>query len=211
MRTEDLIRDLSAAPAPHSLRPVAIGALILGATAAAAALFLLIAGVRPDLAEALGRPFVPLKTLLPLAVALLAIGPVLHLMRPEARAGWRLAPLLLSLAGAALLWALSFRGQPAEARFAEVGWLSVAECLGFILLISVAPAIFALRLLRQGASTAPRLSGALAGLATAAMAAAGYSFFCKQDNPLFFLTWYAVAIALVTLGASVAGARMLRW
>lgn len=211
MKTEDLISRLAAEPAPPALRPVAMGGMILGATAAAALLFLAVAGVRPDLAQAMARSAVPLKTLLPLGVALLALGPALHLMRPEARAELRLWPLVVPLALAVTLWLASFAGQPAAARFADVSVLSVAECVGFILLIAALPAVLALRLLRQGASTRPRLSGALAGMATGAAAAAGYSFFCVQDNPLFFLTWYGVAIALVTGGAAVAATRILRW
>lgn len=211
MNTEDLIRRLAADPAPLVLRPVALGALILGVTAAAAAAFLAVAGVRADLAPAMARPWVPLKTLLPLALALLAMVAALRQMRPEARAGRWLGLLLLPLAAAVALWGTSFAGQAPGARFADVSVLSVAECLGLILLIATAPAVLALRLMRQGASVAPRLSGALTGLAVSAAAATGYSFFCIQDNPLFFLTWYGVAMALVTGAGAMAGGRMLTW
>lgn len=211
MKTEDLICRLAAEPALPALRPVAMGGMILGATAAAVLLFLAVAGVRPDLVLVLAQPAGQVKTLLPLALALLALGPALHLTRPEARAGLRLWPLFVPLAVAIALWLASFAGQPAALRFADVSVLSVAECVGFILLIAALPAVLALRLLRQGASTRPRLSGALTGLAVSAATTTGYSFFCIQDNPLFFLTWYGVAIALVSGGAALAATRILRW
>ena len=73
------------------------------------------------------------------------------------------------------------------------------------------PAALALRWLSRGATTSPRLSGAFAGLAVAAGAATGYSLFCVQDNPLFFVTWYGAAIVIVAGLCALAGARVLRW
>jgi hypothetical protein len=51
----------------------------------------------------------------------------------------------------------------------------------------------------------------LAGLAVAAGAATGYSLFCVQDNPLFFVTWYGAAIVIVAGLCALAGGRVLRW
>jgi hypothetical protein len=83
--------------------------------------------------------------------------------------------------------------------------------MGLILLLSALPATLALRWLSRGATTSPRISGALAGLAVAAGAATGYSLFCVQDNPLFFVTWYGAAIVIVAGLCALAGGRVLRW
>lgn len=211
MRTDDLVAALAAAPAAPAFRPARIGAAILAAAALACAAFLLAAGVRDELAAALGQPQVALKTLLPATLCAIALLLALRLTRPEARArGWaRLlaAPVLL----AAGLWLLAFAKTPAGLRFAASTPVAVAECLGFILLLTVPPAAVAFHLLRRGASSAPMLSGALTGLATGAAAATGYSFYCVQDAPLFFVTWYGAAILTGAGVGAWLGARVLRW
>ena len=68
-----------------------------------------------------------------------------------------------------------------------------------------------LRLAARGAPTRPALTGTLAGLVVGSGAAAGYSFFCLQDNPLFYVTWYGTAIALTMIAGAWLGARRLRW
>jgi hypothetical protein len=51
----------------------------------------------------------------------------------------------------------------------------------------------------------------MAGLGVAGGIAAGYSLFCVMDNPLFYVTWYGVAIAAVTALGGLAGGWLLRW
>jgi hypothetical protein len=112
---------------------------------------------------------------------------------------------------AVILWVGTFFVLAPEARFAEVSPRTLAECLGLIPLLSIVPTLAALRILRQGASTAPALSAFLAGLTAASGAATGYSLHCPRDNPLFFITWYSVAILIVTLFALRFGRRGLSW
>lgn len=209
MKTDELIALLAADPAPASFSPGRIALLLLGAVAATAGLFLALAGPRPDLAVALPQPLVLAKTLLAALTCALAMVTVLRLARPQARGGAAL--LLLPAVVAAGLWSYGFATRLPEARFADVTLPAVGECLGFILLLSAIPAVVALRLLREGASTHPQLSAALAGLAAAAGAATGYSFFCTQDNPVFYVTWYGAAMLIVAAVSARFGARLLRW
>lgn len=62
------------------------------------------------------------------------------------------------------------------------------------------------------ASTGESLGQAAAIMsAFAAGVAAGYALHCTEDSPLFFVSWYGLAIAIVgTLGAWL-GHRFLRW
>jgi hypothetical protein len=209
MKTDDLITLLAADPAPPAFSAPRIALGLLGTVAACAALFLLVAGPRPDLAAKLALPLVAAKTLLAALTCALALAAALRLARPQARRGAAL--LLLPALAAAGLWLYGFTTRPPEARFADVTLPAVAECLGFILLLSAIPAVVALRLLREGASTSPQLSAALAGLAAAAGAATGYSFFCTQDNPVFYVTWYGAAMLIVAGLSARFGARLLRW
>jgi hypothetical protein len=51
----------------------------------------------------------------------------------------------------------------------------------------------------------------VAGLAGSALSAAVYALHCTEDSPLFYVTWYGLAIAGVTLVSTLIAARSLRW
>ena len=65
--------------------------------------------------------------------------------------------------------------------------------------------------LRRGAPARPALTGALLGLASAGGIAAGYALHCTEDSPLFFVSWYSLAILLVAGLGALAGRRVLHW
>jgi hypothetical protein len=66
-------------------------------------------------------------------------------------------------------------------------------------------------MLRRGATTAPAKAGFVAGLAGAGFAAAVYALHCTEDSPLFYVTWYGLAIMGVAIVSAMIGARSLRW
>lgn len=209
--TDALIARLAQDPPPPPFRPARIACLAVAAILVPVAAFLLILGVRPQLAAVWADPVVALKTLLPLGLCGPALLVALRLSRPGARAGAGGWLLLGPTAAAVALWLAAFALRAPAERFAEVGPASVGECLGAILALSVIPAWTMLRLLRAGATTRPALSGAAIGLTAATGAASGYSLFCTQDNPLFFVSWYGLAILAVTAAGALAGRRALRW
>jgi len=65
--------------------------------------------------------------------------------------------------------------------------------------------------LRHGAPTRPAVSGAIAGLLSAGLAATLYASHCTDDSPLFVATWYTIATALVAAIGAAIGARVLRF
>jgi hypothetical protein len=209
--TNDLIARLSIAPPAPPLRPALLALAMVAAIVIPALVFLGVLGLRPDLARAWSNPVVPFKTILPLLTCGLSMSLLLRLSRPEARLG--LLPWFYAVpaAAAVALWLGAFILRAPSDRFAEVGTASLAECFGGVLCLSIVPTLVALRALRQGASTQPALSAALTGLTAASGATAGYSLFCTRDNPLFFVTWYGLAILIVTGLAAWFGKRMLVW
>ncbi len=209
MKTEDLIAKLAAQPAPPPLSAPRMAWQMVAATALSAAVVLAMIGIRDDLLAAITSPFVMAKTLLPAALAILTLPLLLARLRPQSRPG--LWPLALPLFVALGLLVAGLATRPAAARFNDVSPFALTECIGLILLISALPIALALRLMRRGASTQPALTGALTGLAISAASATGYSLFCTQDNPIFYVVWYGTAIALATLAAAIAGSRLLRW
>ena len=71
--------------------------------------------------------------------------------------------------------------------------------------------IAALMGLRHGAPSRPALSGAIAGLLSAGLAATLYASHCTDDSPLFVATWYTLATALVAAVGALIGSRMLKY
>ncbi len=209
MRTEDLVIRLAAEPPPPPLAPGRLAGGMALAALVAAGVFLALAGARPHLAGAMSHPLVVAKTLLPALLALIALPLAVQSIRPGAVPARR--ALLLPLALALALGGVSLATQPPAARLAEYTPAFIAECVGLILMIAALPLFLALRLLRRGASTRPASTGALAGLAVGALAATGYSFFCLQDNPVFYLVWYGAAIGCTGLAGALAGRRVLAW
>ena len=171
MITDDLITRLSAEPPKPAMRPDLMALSIGMAIVAPVALFLGVLGLRHDLALAWANPVVPFKTFLPLVTCALSAILLLRLTRPEARAGRAPLGYLLPLGVALALWIGAFLLRAPAERFAEVGVESLAECVGFILLLSIVPTVVTLRTMAKGASIHPRISAALAGLTSATGAA----------------------------------------
>ncbi|MBJ3763602.1 DUF1109 domain-containing protein [Maribius pontilimi] len=212
MRTDDLIAALGAEPSP--VRPVPLGRVVLGALAVGGAvtgaLFAAFWGVRMDLSAVLFDPFLLAKTLLPLALGVLAVPVGLASIRPggvtRAAAGlWLVPVVLVGLVAVALwvtppaLWWTSFVGH------------SIATCLPSIFLLSVPVSAALLAAFRSGAPEHPARAGAAAGLIAAGVSAAIYSVYCTEDSPLFYAAWYTLAMAAVIGASALAGRHLLRW
>ena len=210
MKTDDLIATLSSQPALPPLRSGPQVRALLAVMAISAGVFLAVAGPRAGLPGLLMQPLIAAKTLLPTLACLIGLPALMALLYPEGRIVHPLR-LALPLALAAGLWGGGFVTLPDAARFAQFTPLAIVECVGLILVIAALPLWVVLRLSARGAPTRPALTGALAGLVVGSGAAAGYSFFCLQDNPLFYVTWYGTAIGLTIAAGAWLGARRLRW
>jgi hypothetical protein len=212
METDQLIRTLAADNA-HRARPVGfvLALSLLAAAPVSVAMFFAGLGVRPDVMTAMHNPFFDLKFAVTLALAIPAIAISLHLSRPEAsRSGWAwllLIPAGLLVAGISGEMMLPQR-LPMMTRL--VGSNS-RLCMTAIPLMSLPLLAAALFGLRHGAPTRPAVTGAVAGLLSAGLAATLYASHCTDDSPLFVATWYTVATALVTAIGALTGARVLRF
>lgn len=213
MKTDDLIAELAASPGPARtwrLRRDAVLAVSAGAAVALAA-FLLVLGPRPDLAEALRVPFTLAKTLLPLSAGALALALSLRAARPAARPGLSGGLIWAVPALATILLVASFLTTASADRLTVFLGHSIAICLPAIVLLSLPVGGLLLVALRSGAPEHPARCGAFAGLAAAGLAAALYSTFCTEDQPLFYVVWYGLGMGLSTALGALVGARVLRW
>jgi hypothetical protein len=211
MNTEQLIQAISADTQRTSPVESVLPAVFLATALLCGAILLSLMGIRSDLAEALTNLRTILKPALPLALAVGGFGAVLRLSRPGESSG--LWPIILAAVPAVVILAMLAAGSelPASEIGTAVIGTSLAACLTAIPLVSLPVAAATLWVLRRGASTRPRLTGAAAGLMSAGAGAALYSLHCTDDSPLFYGTWYTVAILIVTLISAWAGNRLLRW
>ncbi len=212
MDTDQLIRSLAA---DNSYRPRPVGfvlaLMLLAAAPVSLLLFFSMLGVRPDVMTAMHNPFFDLKFAVTLALAAAGIASSLHLSRPEvslAGFGWLFViPAGLLAAGIAGEAMLPQR-LPMMTRL--VGSNS-RICMTAIPLMSLPLLAASILGLRHGAPSRPALAGAVAGAMSAGLAATLYASHCTDDSPLFVMTWYTLAAALVTAIGALAGARFLRY
>ena len=212
MDTEQLIRTLAADNSQRA-RPVRYVLMLALLAAAPVSLLIFFAelGVRPDIMTAMRNPFFDLKFAVTLALAIAATAVALHLSRPEASLrgfGWYLLiPAGLLVAGLSGEMMMPQRA----AMMTRIIGNNSKYCTVAITAMSLPLLIAALIGLRHGAPARPAISGAVAGLLSAGLAAALYASHCTDDSPLFVAVWYTLAAALVaTLGALI-GSRMLRY
>jgi len=85
------------------------------------------------------------------------------------------------------------------------------RCLVLIPFLSIGPLACILIALRRGAPSSPGLTGAVAGLAASGIAATFYAANCRDDSPLFLVTWYPIAILMVTTIGYLIGRKLLNW
>jgi hypothetical protein len=210
--TAELIAALAADPIPEPIRlnrRVAV-ALALGLIGSLV-LYALFLGPRPDIAALVGTVRFDLKFVDSFAFALPAVLLMLRLARPDAEprklAIWLLAPLIVLAA--------SVIGEMLVVSQSE--WLSrlvgqnAMFCTRTIPLLA-APLLAALIVaMRAGAPIHPGLTGALAGAASAGVAALLYASHCPDDSPLFVATWYPLATLICAGAGFVAGRRFLAW
>lgn len=212
MRTDDLIEALVQDRAAVASKPrAALSLAVLGGALIAAILFLTVLGYRPDIAAAAETYRFLFKFVFTLTLAATTIWLIFTIVRPEAVPGLRLlalaaAPVLIILAVVAELSVM-----PSSTWLPRLIGKNWWFCLTVIPSLAIVPLIAFLMALRRAAPADPGLAGALAGLASGAIAATLYASHCTDDSPLFVLTWYSLAIGLVTIVGYFAGRRWLAW
>lgn len=210
MKTGDLISALAAdirpAGVPLSRKFVLI---VLAGAALAMAGFWAELGLRPDIGEAMATWRFNAKIAIVVLTMLLAVAECIRLCRPTAKAS--LLPVLagIGLLGAAVLVELA--SVPSANWGARLIGSNAAICLTAIPLLSVAPFAALFLAMRSGAPAAPVATGAMAGFASATIAASLYALHCTDDSPLFVMTWYSAAILPVTAIGALLGRKFLRW
>jgi hypothetical protein len=212
VKTSDLIAALAADPVPERVDfgrriVVAIAVGLLGALA----IYVYRLGLRPDFADAVRTVRYNLKFLVALALALPSILLLARLVRPDAKASalafWLLAPLILLAIGVGV----ELMVVPSDEWLSRLVGHNMRYCTTMIPLMA-APILAALIVAtRAGAPQRPAWTGALAGAASAGIAAFLYASNCPDDSPLFVATWYPLATLICVGAGALLGQRFLAW
>ena len=212
MRTSEFIATLAADPVPQPIRlgrRVAV-ALAIGLVGSLA-LYGLLLRPRPDIDEAMRTMRFGLKFVDSFAFALPSLLLTLRLARPDARpralALWLLAPFILLAAGVVAELLIV----PQTEWMSQLMGHNAMHCTITIPTLA-APILAALIVaLRAGAPLHPALTGALAGAASAGVAALLYASTCPDNSPLFVATWYPLGTLICMGVGALAGRRFLAW
>ena len=167
-------------------------------------------GVRPDIGPAIATWRFDLKVAMVLFGLILTFVICLDCARPDMPRHplRRLLPLVAVLVVAVAIELLSTPSSSWQTRL--VGSNSMI-CLPMVPVLSIAPLVAALFVLRRTAPASPILAGAVAGLLSALAGAALYAFHCFDDSPLFVATWYSLATLPMMVIGAIAGRWLLRW
>jgi len=212
VRTSELIAALAADPVPE---PIHLGRRVAAALAigfvGSVAIYALFSGPRQDIGAAVGTMRFDLKFVNAFALALPALLLMLRLARPDAKPGalalWLLAPFILLAAGVVVELIVVPQSEWLPRLIGEKS----THCMRMIPMMA-APLLVALIIaMRAGAPLHPGLTGALAGAASAGLAALLYASSCPDDSPLFVATWYPLATLICAGVGALAGRRFLAW
>ena len=212
MRTSELIAALAADPVPEPIRLErrVVAALAIGFIGSVA-IYALLLGPRPDIAEAVRTVRFNLKFIDAFAFALPSLLLTLRLARPDAKpralALWLIAPLVLLTAGVVIELIVV----PSNEWLTRLVGHNSMHCMRMIPLLAVPMLVALIVALSAGAPLHPALTGALAGAASAGVAALLYASHCPDDSPLFVATWYPLATLICAAVGALAGRRFLAW
>jgi hypothetical protein len=209
MRTDQLIRTLTADTTAAPRLRGSLALWLAGGWVVSAVLFATALGPRPDIAQVATEPRFLLKFVETLLLAATAGLVLLRLAQPGIR--HRAAPLLLAPALLAVAVVAELVLMPPETWAMRLVGKNSLVCLTAVPLLAAPVLVGALHVLRRSAPTRPALAGAVAGLVAGGLGAALYASHCIDDSPLFVGTWYTLAIALVAAAGALAGHRLLRW
>jgi hypothetical protein len=211
LKTSELIaalvrdRQVTASPARLIARTLPVAVLV------AAVGLLTTAGPRVDLVGVLAAPRFLFKFLVTLSLAIPAVVLLPRMAVPVQRAGgWQralwLAPLVV-LAGVALELATV----PSQNWLPSAIGHNALWCLAMVPTLAILPLAATLYCLRQGAPANAARAGAVAGLASGALAATVYAVHCTDDSPLFVALWYSLAVLFVSAAGAWLATRVARW
>ncbi|CAG2134171.1 putative anti-sigma-F factor NrsF [Cupriavidus yeoncheonensis] len=213
MKTDDLISMLATGVMPVDPHAVSRRFGIAVATGAALATLLVAATlhVRADLAEVAVTPLFWAKVALPLSLASGALWMASRLARPGMATGacWPAVTVPFAAVWLSALYVLA--QTPAGERAAAVLGQTWRVCPFNIAVLSVPVFIAVFWALRGLAPTRLRLTGAVGGLLSGAVATLAYCLHCPEMGVAFWSVWYVLGMLAPAAAGALLAPRLLRW
>ena len=212
MRTSEFIAALAADPVPE---PIRLGRRVVAALAigflGSLAIYALLMGPRPDIADAVQTMRFNLKFVDAFAFALpsllLTLGSPAPTPKPRAIALWLLAPLILLAAGVVVELVVV----PSNEWMSRLVGHHSMFCMRMIPLLAAPYARGVDRRPSRWRAAPSRLDRCARRRSSAGIAALLYASHCPDDSPLFVATWYPLATLICMGVGALAGRRFLAW
>lgn len=213
MKTDDLISMLATGVTPVDRHVVSRRFGFAVATGAALATLLVAATlhVRADLAEVAVTPLFWAKVALPLSLLLGALGMATRLARPGMATGACWPGVTVPFAAVWLGAFYVLAQTPAAERAAAMLGQTWRVCPFNIAVLSVPVFIAVFWALRGLAPTRLRLTGAVGGLLSGAVATLAYCLHCPEMGVAFWGVWYVLGMLVPTAIGALLAPRLLRW
>jgi hypothetical protein len=210
MSTPDLIQHLVSDLSPRASAPIATR-LAVGTAAASLfglALILTLFSKSPYFLQG-PTLVIGITAAAGITLAAAAFWGMLRLSYPETRPklAWLIAPVAILLFGLVVEIAQMPRGIWQQRLIGD----NPLGCFFSVLLLSLPILFAAMLVLRQGASSRPQMSGAMAGLLAGAITVVLYTIHCPEDSLLYIAAWHVPAVALLAGLGTLLGNRYLRW
>lgn len=206
---DSLVADLKPVPRHALQRRFALG--ILPALAVSLVLMLTVAGLRPDLSQALSLPVFWIKSAYNALLAVTAFLAVYRIARPDGSEGRFFNAVATIFATMAVIAVIQLLLSPTETYPVLILGSSALHCPFLIFAFALPVFVANVWILRSAAPTDLRLTGFIAGIAAGAAGAWVYSWFCTENGMPFVLIWYSLGILLTGLFGGLLGPRLLRW
>jgi len=213
VKTEELVAQLAAAVTPVS-RHAAVKRISLAAAIGFALSFLILLygpGIRPDFVEASSTLPFWIKWAFTLSLACAGILTARRLGNPDGQVGLAWLGLWLPFAVVAMMGIGELRSAPGSQRLNLVLGHTASMCSISILMLSVPVFAACMVAFRRLAPVRLRLTGAVVGILSAAVAATAYAFTCPETSAAFMFAWYGIGMAASGLIGALVGPRFLRW
>ena len=211
MNTDDLIHMLAknAGPAPSRVTPRLLGLYGAFGWALAAVVSILVLGMIPQTHAA--YPGVWFKFIYAFMAASTAAWVLFSLGKPGVNPRTKLITLGLIGFLVGLLGTGAWLNTPAELRVQAVMGHSWIICPWIIAGLSLPILWLSFSAMMHMAPTRLRLTGAVCGLFSGALAAGGYAFACTETTLPFVAVWYSLGILISGLIGAILGPRFLNW
>lgn len=211
MNTDDLINMLAkeAGPAPTKVAPRLLGINALSGLVLASVLSIVLLGLIPSShLEYVGVWF---RFVYALTLASATAWALIALGKPGVSPKAKLTIMLAIVGVVALIGTVSWLLTPSEQKLAAVMGHSWIVCPWIIAGLSLPVLGLCFSAMRHMAPTNLRLTGAVCGLFSGSIAAAGYAFACTETAIPFVSVWYTIGILIACGIGALLGPKFLHW